>query len=401
MDKPNALLIGESTELMRCLPNLLSRSKFNIDVITTNNALKDTKFIRNYSIATNVSSIPQKADEIDLNIYELIVVCDDRTLKFIAESNLTIEKKLQLLPVISEKDFKHIYSKIGLSQVLSEASITTPPFSIARNIQQAIAASEKLEYPVMIKSDSEGGGHEVFECFNSSDIAAIDSKIFDLPILVQKKIEGVELDLTAFYRNSQLIHFSYSKIEKVIKKFGPSCLRTYTQLENVDESIFLEMNKLGKALGANGFVCISCIKSNHDNKIYFFEADMRPNVWIDHTKFFGDDLAVKISKWFSDKSTLEYPFPSNSKYPTQLLIPYFLRMSLLEVIFNRYQVWKFMSKEDVEWLLQVQYRKMLETIRLFFKKINRIPTILIRLLIPEKDVRLRIKGLIRKMATSF
>lgn len=401
MDKANALLIGESTELMCRLPAVLFRSKFNIDVITTNNALKDTKFIRNYSIVTNVSSLPQKADEIDLNIYQLIVVCDDRALKCISESNLSIEKKLQLLPVVSEKDFKHIYSKIGLSQVLSKASINTPPFSIAQNIQQAIEASEKLEYPVMIKSDSESGGNEVFECFNSADIAAINSKIFDLPILVQKKIEGVELDLSAFYRNSQLIHFNYSVIEKTIKKFGPSCLRTYTQLGNVDESIFLEINRLGKALGADGFVNISGIKSNHDNKIYFFEADMRPNVWIDHTKFFGDDLAVKISQWFSDGLALKYPFPNNNKYPTQLLVPYFLRMSLLEVIFNRYQVWKFMSKEDVKWILQLQYRKLLEAIRIFFKKINRIPTILIRLLVPEKEMRLRIKGSLKRMTTSF
>lgn len=34
MDKINVLLIGESTELMRPIPNYSLRSKFNINVIT-------------------------------------------------------------------------------------------------------------------------------------------------------------------------------------------------------------------------------------------------------------------------------------------------------------------------------------------------------------------------------
>jgi len=51
--------------------------------------------------------------------------------------------------------------------------------------------------------------------------------------LVQKKIEGTELDLSGFYREGKLIYFTHSKIEKVSQnKFGPSLLRTYEQIGN-------------------------------------------------------------------------------------------------------------------------------------------------------------------------
>jgi hypothetical protein len=58
------------------------------------------------------------------------------------------------------------------------------------------------------------------------------------------------------------------------------------------------LSKIGLALGANGFVSIGCIKRDSDKQYYFFEADMRPNVWIEYPKYFDDDPALLIKKYF-------------------------------------------------------------------------------------------------------
>ena len=110
----------------------------------------------------------------------------------------------------------------------------------------------------MIKVDSSCGGYGVFECSNEFDIQKINSEFLKASFLVQKKIMGIELDLSEFYLNSQLINFPvcpidirdgdprkagrdscrvsvsrrdkglnfcYCVIEKVVRKFGASSLR--------------------------------------------------------------------------------------------------------------------------------------------------------------------------------
>lgn len=165
-------------------------------------------------------------------------------------------------------------------------------------------------------------------------------------MLLQKKIQGIELDLSGFYQNSKLIHFSCSRIERVNGKFGASALRTYVQIAHLKKEIFDELDLLGMALGANGFVNIACIQSDHDQKRYFIEADMRPNAWVDFSKYFGDDPAVQIKKFFSTKNTLQHPYPINLAFPDKILLPYFSRIKLWELVINRYCVWKYIPNKD-------------------------------------------------------
>lgn len=406
MKKLKALLIGDSGELMLNMPSLLSRSGFDVDVIAAGHFLKKSRFISDYEMVVDVKEALVRAAKRNLDAYDFIIPCDDATLEAALNSEISLEDKLKLIPIKNAENLKHIYSKIGLSQVLSEADITTPYFFVVRNFSEATAAAEKLKYPVMVKVDSSSGGCGVFECCNAFDLNMIDQKIFDLPVLIQKKIIGAELDLSAIYRDGQLLHFTYSKIEKVIgNKFGPSSLRTYEQLCNVEERVFLEMKKIGQALGANGFTTISCIKSDDDNKLYFIEADMRPNVWVEVSKFIGDDPAIKISQWFSDAAVLKYPHSINIKYNKKILIPSFLRLSAREILCNRYNVWKFISWDDGNLTLELLCKKiftdkMLELLemRKFFTKelciraVKRAPTNLIRLVISKREDRMRIKN---------
>lgn len=398
MTKPKALLIGFNPDLMQALPFLLFRAGFEIDVVTPKDFFKNSCFVSRRICFEEQEFLPAKLDELELEAYQLIVPADDLVLKTILESDLALAKKLKLLPVVSEKNFAHIGSKIVLSQILREAKINTPQFFCVQDCEQALAAAQQIGFPVMLKVDFSGGGLGVFECRNSGDIEELVKKNLKFPLkfplLVQKKILGTEVDLSAFYQNKRLIHFSYAEPKKMVSKFGPSFLRIYRQLATIEscEELFSEMQQLGEALGANGFVNISAIKSESDGKFYFIEADMRPNVWADFTRFVGDDLAVKISNWFLQREVSGFPFVTRNDFPLEKRLAHFLRVSILSLVFNRYGLWKILSSNELKWLLSnVLCRK----ICLFFWQLNRIPTLLIRKIMPNKESRKMVKKKLR------
>lgn len=375
-NKLKVLLIGQCIEIITTLPSLFTRAGFIVDIISNKKVLQKSNLITKYKFVENIATIPDVLSETNLSCYDIIVLCDDIVLVAVLHATcLTFQQKQRLLPVTHERHFQHISSKIWLSHVLAEAGIQTPSFAVATNILQALEKSEYIGYPVMVKIDSSCGGIGVFECKNPADFQKLNPSVFNLPVLIQKKIIGTELDLSAFYQKSNLIYFSHSKIEKVAyNNFGPSVLRTYTQLGALDKALLSEMEALGSAIGANGFVNISCIQTAKGDR-YFIEADMRPNAWTEFSKFLGDDPAIRISKWFEQKESMRALPKINEEYPIKLLLPYFLRMPLHDILLNRYQVWKYLPIEDTSLLFALLYRKfkllksLTKIINFFLKRI--------------------------------
>lgn len=408
MQKPKVLLIGQSYELLNPLLFLFFRAGFEVDVLTNFFLIKN-KFIKNLEVAQDLPDLLRMASEKNLDHFDLVIICDDTTLRKIAELDLSIEKKLKLLPVKNSQSLKHIYSKIGLSETLKEKGINTPDFVVINSFEDAIKAAPNMGFPLLLKPDQSSGGQGIFEFLDQRDFdyflqrnyfspltSSIEhsGEILSFPRLLQKKITGEEFDLSALYLDQKLVHFSCAKITKKIgDKFSVSLLRSYKQLATLDKSIFEEMEKLGRALSANGLISISAIKSDQDDKFYFFEADMRPNSWVDHTRFFGDDLAVRISDYFHTQKTLSYPQDLAKNYPEEILIPLCLRMSFFEVILNRYNVWRFISVTDFERLRTNSLRKT----KHFFWRLNRIPTLTIRFFLPQKERRKNIKLKLRSL----
>ncbi len=304
--------------------------------------MRKCKFVRHCDIIplheSLLPAIHQRIDE----PYNWVIVTDDETLREILESDLSTEQKLKLLPVQREENLTHIYSKIGLSKLFSAHGVNSPPSLVVHSREEALSAANQLGYPILIKRDASGGGIGVFPCDAASDLKALQPQLFVEPLLVQKKISGFEVDLSALYLEGELIHFNYAKVEKSFENFGPSILRTYRPLSRIDRGIFAELKQIGRTLGAHGFVNIGCIQS--DDGRFYFEADMRPTVWVESTRYFGEDPALRIKNWFLRKEVLNPSAPSSQ--PEQILIPYFLRLSWFELLTNRYNVWKFIPKDD-------------------------------------------------------
>ena len=352
----NALLIGSTYHLLWALPRLLNKAGFSVDVITSDPLMKYCHFVRNCECVSLQSLIFVAMQRIKK--YDWIVVAEDGLLQEVVRSSFSLEDKLKILPVLREENLSHLYSKIGLSQTLAAHNVKTPLFSTAHNVEEALLKAEQLGYPILIKRDSSAGGQGVFECNKASDFQLVPRDVFDLPVLVQKKISGRELDVSAIYFKGELVHFNYAIPEKICgNRFGVSSLRTYYPLSVVEESLFIELAQIGKALGAHGFTNIACIQQV-DGQRFYFEADMRPNAWVDTPYFLKENISLRIQEWFSQKKTLSYPVPILSHQPLQMRIPYFLRLSRWELLVNRYGVWKFIPWENGRFVVLLILHKM-------------------------------------------
>lgn len=344
-----ALVIGNSIEITLALPDLLRQAGFEVDCLSTRRILKTLPSLRHFFHLSKLGQMPEiAATVIRATPYDLVIIADDGSLHAILSSSLSDDEKLALLPVTTLNDFSHLCSKIGLSQRLQEHDIATPEFLVVQDRQALQEASQKMAFPFMLKGDFSSGGRQTYECATQSDFAILLEHFGAYPALMQKKITGEEISMEAFYQKGVLIHFSYSRIMKTKnnQKFAPSKLREYTQIGSLDPAVVYELEKLGVALGANGFVNITCLISHADQKRYYIEADMRPTTWINFSRYLGDPPAQKIKHYFVTGKPSGTPEQCNPDYPEKILLPYFLRMQLWELVSNRYQVWRYMQMDQ-------------------------------------------------------
>ncbi|WP_263357824.1 ATP-grasp domain-containing protein [Acidicapsa ligni] len=350
----DALIVGRAISLMWSLPSLLSRSGFNVDAITTSSLLRVSKFVRKVDRAGSYDEMVRLAYARICNRaipYDWVIACDDDTVRDLSRMDWPEGFEPRYLPRTEVGQLSHIYSKIGLSQVLSAGGVKTPLFRVATNCQDAVAAANELGYPVLIKADSGNGGNCVWECKNDRDVRKLEDVFKAEPMLVQRRIEGRELDLSAIYFEQKLVHFAYSVIEWSLPQFAPSVIRTYYPLPLVAEEIFEEVSTLGRVLNANGFVTIGCIEAADGSGRYYFEADMRTNVWIDFSSFYGEDEKSRIRAWFSNGAYLCKENIRGDAGCLPVTIPYFQRIALWELMVNRYHVWKYIPWTDTKMIL--------------------------------------------------
>lgn len=345
-----ALIAGSSWDLLSAPIELLKNAGFEIDIaiIAANkHLLRNRSLTRETILATNLKEMPYLISRLYENRrYDLVVVGDDDTLKEILNSKLSDEKKLDILPVASRKDFTHLYSKIGLSHTLKQNNILTPAFKAINDVDCLINSANEFGFPLLLKIDSSNGGVGVFECQSRVNIFTIIDKL-TFPLLMQRKIDGEIIDLSGFFQNNELIFFNYSKFEKVVwNKLGPSVLREFTQISLMPQEIVNDLRSLGRALGANGFVSITCIKSYADGRLYYFEADMRPNAWIGYGKFIGSDDSTKIRNYFASKKILTNPPIFNQNFPKKLHIPLISKLKAWELLVNRHNAWFYPDGEQ-------------------------------------------------------
>ncbi len=277
--------------------------------------------------------------------YDWIVPSEDATLRALSELDWPQERRPKFLSA-GDGQPSHFFSKIGLSQALSMAGIQTPAFRAVATCEEAIDAARELGYPVMLKVDASFGGLGVRECRSGAEILQNADMFSEQPLLIQKMVKGQEVALDATYVRRKLAHFAYAWPLRSQSEFGPSILRKYFPLPLVDEKVFEELRALGRALGADGFVNITCIDAEDGSGRYYIEADTRPNVWMNFARYCGDDPADRIHEEFCGGPGLSKERTGAAAGCSSVIIPYCLRMRCRDLVLNRYGVWKYTPFTD-------------------------------------------------------
>lgn len=331
MGKPRALVFGRRPGTIEAIPTLLSRAGFDVALITSSRELRTCRNVERFVLVERSEVVPRAFDEVSSG-YDLVVPTDDDTLRRIRRSTRSVAEKLSLLPTSTEAGLEHIASKIGLSRVLAAAGVRTPAFAVAETVEQLRNALALIRLPAMIKSDFGAGGFRVVR------VESIDAKLpaaVRYPVLVQEVIEGEMVDCSAFFRDRELVTFSYSVVVEAERGgYGPTILRRYRVHPERDASLLGAMRALGRALDADGFCNVTAIRSSSDGELYFFEADMRPNTWVEHPKFIGADPALAIAAAFG----LPRPVPHPSREPAAATatLAYLPRLKVIDILLNRH-----------------------------------------------------------------
>ena len=345
----SALIIGQTDYLIRPVAYLLDRTGFDVSVLYRGDSLHIYSSIQALCISKSDEMLMTDIQSMLDQKFDLIVLADDLITDKILKSYLPDAMKSALFPVNSKQYWAYLCSKNALSEYLQHSNVLQPPFAISKTPSDLERDALALGFPLLLKIDFSGGGTGVFECANCEEVRAVKLPPNSFPLLLQQKIPGPVIDLSGFFYQGNIIHFSYAQFLYFDRpSFSPSVVRQYLTRHSIDPSIVDELNELGRALGLNGFVNINCILSIQDGKRYYFEADVRPNVWVNFPYYLNDDPAKALNAFFQSGKLMSLAnFPSDGKL-TQLQMPYMFRLPFLAIILNKYGVWRYSKEYPLE-----------------------------------------------------
>lgn len=369
-----ALIYGQSIELTLPIFKLLKDAGFSIDYLSNQKRLAKHQFIDNFYYAQKIDEVAHAAlGVVNNSNYDLVVATDDITLDAVMKSKLSIDEKLKILPVKGSSNLEHITSKVHLSKVLELGGVPTPKFKIVTSRDDLINFAEELNFPLIIKGDCSGGGTQTFKIEDKLNLLKVASFFCHYPAVLQEYITGKLIGVEAFYQEKKLIYLNYSESLETVRgsEFTPSSLRLFTQIGCLDEKVLTEIKKIGEVLGANGFVNISAILSAKDGNHYYFESDMRPTVWVNSSRFFGNPVSNLVKKYFLLGDTLEILPVSNKLFPNKFKLAYPPRVSFKGFLTNKFLVWSQINEDPFlkKILLRNLKHRILEIINLrYFRK---------------------------------
>jgi hypothetical protein len=325
---------------MRSVARLLGRAGFTCDAISSDPSLAWRHSVRRVFRFEPAPRWIEAALDWQSRTGGLVVPCDDDLVRQVRDAAIDDATKCRLLPIAGPEQLGHAGSKVGLARALEKAGVSAPRFAVVESAGTLVAACEKLGYPLVVKVDESGGGEGVFPCRSRAEAEALAARSLRLPLLVQEMIDGDLIDLSGFFREGRPVHFVHNEyLKNVGSRFGVSILRRYTRVSSVDRQVFDDLVHFSEALGLDGFVNISAVRQSVDGRLRFIEADLRPNVWVEASRIFGDDPAPAIRAAFEEGRVLPWPVPREPG-PTTVDLPYPFRMGAWELLTNRHGVWR-------------------------------------------------------------
>jgi hypothetical protein len=222
--------------------------------------------------------------------YNWIILGDEPLIKLMNGGVQDPELFSRILPVKNIQHRAILSSKVGLAEVCKNCNITAPASWGYDDKGQL--DYDAVVYPVIIKKDFGWGGVGISICQNRSEL---EEQLVKVPQgetqIIQQYIDGPEVPVEALFYEGKLLNYTVSQILSYDKdQFTYSTRRKYIQ----NETVRPELEKLGREVGIHGFANVAYMYSNHDNKHYLIEVDIRPNSWVPYSRFLNSSFSDAI-----------------------------------------------------------------------------------------------------------
>lgn len=228
--------------------------------------------------------------------YDWVVPTDDDALRALAD-HASPEVATVALPVIDASDREAIGGKAALSDRLHRGGVPTPEFAVYESDPQAIAAAERIGFPVLLKVDRSGGGRGVRRCESAAEMAATLRSLSPEQkqrLVVQRYVPGDIVAVEALYRRGAPIAAARAKVLRnaTPDEFGVSAVREYEPCPSIDGAV----TRIGEALGIDGFASLTFMRDAATGEHLAIEADLRPHTWFWLSRFAGVDFAEAVKR---------------------------------------------------------------------------------------------------------
>lgn len=195
-----------------------------------------------------------------------------RTIGYVCE-------KLNLYGV-SERCAELVTDKALMKQAFIENGVRTAPFFKVRSLEEAIAACQQMEYPVMFKCVDKSGSRGISKVVSSEEIINAFEYSFSYTnkdyIVVEKFVEGNEIGIDGFVTPDSKAFIPHSKItfHNGLTDVPIGHALPFEMPIEVKEDLISQVQLALKAVGLeNGFFNADIIVS--ENKSYIIELGAR------------------------------------------------------------------------------------------------------------------------------
>ncbi len=204
-------------------------------------------------------------------------------LQFGGQTSINLAEKLEKYGVkILGTNFESIdlaEDRIKFKEFLNNLNIKSPDGAIANNYEQALEIVKKLDYPVMIRPSYVIGGRAMRIVYSDKELEEYleeAKKIGDAKILIDKYIEGIEIEVDALSDGENiLIPGIMEHVEKTGVHSGDS-ITAYPPLTLSGEIIENLVNTTKKiAVNINNKGLINIQYALKDNELYIIEVNPR------------------------------------------------------------------------------------------------------------------------------
>jgi len=360
------------------IPFLLSKAGSKVDLFCKKGAwLQSNSYYNNFIEGSeNLDEFVKKLlAHIESNNYDFVVITEDPLLKFVNEQIIDPALFIKTLPLIKIENRDIISSKNGFSKFCVENNILTPKsdsYNSQKDYQRII---EKLNFPLIQKSESGWGGMGINIIKNEQALQiALENQIEDQNLMLQEYIIGEEVRVDALYLNGKLIIYFCSKVlSNTTDKFSFSTRRKYYNNPEIE----INLITLGEKTGANGFSNITYIQEKETSKYFLIEMDLRPNSWMAYSQYFSDNNFITAIKSINSKK--EFQNPCAVLFKNEIEIGLFYKdlyraifkkdiKGILRWIFNYKNYWRFLPFHDLKLTKRIISQLWAETVLFKWRK---------------------------------